>query len=131
MKYTFNHEGKEYRLTEENLEYFANDEIAELEGIDPSKVLELLSNNKDIEFENAYYEEPCSNCNHGKEEKKKFFDFLEFYFYAYGKNNQYVTSSIDDDYGYSDMVPLGIGLDGYTEKEGYLYPVKVNVLLEE
>lgn len=98
MKYTFNHEGKEYTLTEENLEYFANDEIAELEGIDPSKVLELLNNNKEIEFQNAYYEESCSNCNNGKEEKKKVFDFLEFYFYVYGKKNNYITSSIDDDY---------------------------------
>lgn len=39
--------------------------------------------------------------------------------------------SIDEDYGYPDMAPLGIILNGYTEKEGYLYPVNVNVLLEE
>lgn len=98
MKYTFNHEGKEYTLEDENLEYFENDETEELQGIDPSKILELLSNNKEIEFENAYYQECCSNCNNGKAEKKKVFDFLEFYFYVYGKKKNYITSSIDDDY---------------------------------
>ena len=98
MKYTFNHEGKEYTLEDENLEYFENDEIEELQGIDPSKILELLSKNKEIEFENAYYQECCSTCNNGKAEKKKVFDFLEFYFYVYGKKKNYITSSIDDDY---------------------------------
>jgi len=98
MKYTFNYEGKEYTLEDENLEYFENDEVEELEGIDHRKILELLSNNKEIEFQNAYYEECCSECKEGKAEKKKFFDFLEYYFYVYGKKNKYITSSIDNDY---------------------------------
>lgn len=98
MKYTFNYEGKEYTLEDENLEYFENDEVEELEGIDYRKILELLSNNEEIEFQNAYYEECCSECQEGKAEKKKFFDFLEYYFYVYGKKNKYITSSIDNDY---------------------------------
>ena len=37
MEYKFNFEGKEYILDEDNLEYFANDEKEELEGIDYKK----------------------------------------------------------------------------------------------
>ncbi|MCF0148029.1 MAG: DUF3785 family protein [Clostridium sp.] len=98
MEYKFNFDGKEYTLGEDNLEYFANDENEELNGIDEVKVLELLSNSDKVDFQKAYYETCCSNCKEEKEEKKKAFDFLEFYFYVYGKNNNFVTSSIDDDY---------------------------------
>ena len=98
MEYKFEFDGKEYILGEDNLEYFANDENEELKGIDEAKVLELLSNSDKVDFQKAYYETCCSNCKERKEEKKKAFDFLEFYFYAYGKNNNFVTSSIDNDY---------------------------------
>ena len=98
MKYKFKFEDKEYILEKDNLEYFFNDENEELRGIDYNKVLELLSTSEEIDFQNAYYESCCSNCKAGKEEKKKVFDFLEFYFYAYGKNNEFVTSSIDSEY---------------------------------
>lgn len=98
MEYKFKFEDKEYILSNNNLEEFFNDENEELKGIDVYKVLELLNNNDNIEFQNAYYETCCSNCRAGKEEKKKVFDFLEFYFYAYGKNNVFVTSSIDLNY---------------------------------
>ena len=98
MKYKFKFEDKEYILEKDNLEYFFNDENEELRGIDYNKVLELLSNSEEVDFQNAYYESCCSNCKAGKEEKKKVFDFLEFYFYAYGKNNEFVTSSIDSEY---------------------------------
>ena len=98
MEYKFKFDEKEYILGEDNLEYFANDENEELEGIDGEKILELLSNSDEVEFQNAYYESCCSNCKAGKEEKKKVFDFLEFYFNAYGKNNKFITSSIDNEY---------------------------------
>lgn len=98
MEYKFKFDEKEYILGEDNLEYFANDENEELEGIDVDKILELLSNSDKVDFQKAYYESCCSNCRAGKEEKKKAFDFLEFYFYAYGKNNNFITSSIDDEY---------------------------------
>ncbi|MDZ4957295.1 DUF3785 domain-containing protein, partial [Clostridium perfringens] len=87
-----------YILEENNLEYFFNDENEALEGIDVEKVLELLSNSNEADFQRAYYESHCSNCKDGKEEKKKIFDFLEFYFYVYGKDNKFITSSIDNEY---------------------------------
>jgi RNase P subunit RPR2 len=98
MIYKFDFDEKEYILEENNLEYFVNDENEELEGIDVERVLELLSNSNKVDFQRAYYESYCSNCKDGKEEKKKIFDFLEFYFYAYGKDNKFITSSIDNEY---------------------------------
>ena len=77
MEYKFKFDEKEYILGEDNLEYFANDENEELEGIDGEKILELLSNSDEVEFQNAYYESCCSNCKAGKEEKKKVFDFFK------------------------------------------------------
>lgn len=98
MKYNFNFDGKEYELREDNLEAFINDEEFELEDIDFEKILELLKNSEDVDFQTAYYETCCGECKTGKEEKKKVFDFLEFYFYAYGKDGKFVTSSIDNEY---------------------------------
>lgn len=98
MEYIFSFDEKEYVLGKDNLEYFVNDEEQELKGIDPNKILELLKNSDEVDFQNAYYESCCSNCKAGKEEKKKVFDFLEYYFYAYGKDNNFVTSSIDSEY---------------------------------
>ena len=98
MEYKFNFDGKEYILGEDNLEYFANDENQELNGIELNKILELLENSDAVDFQKSYYESCCSNCKDGKEEKKKAFDFLEYYFYAYGKDNNFVTSSIDSEY---------------------------------
>ncbi|MBQ6820315.1 MAG: DUF3785 family protein [Clostridium sp.] len=98
MEYKFNFDEKEYVLCEDNLEYFANDENEELDGINEVKVLELLLNSEEVDFQKAYYETCCSNCKAGKEEKKKVFDFLEYYFYVYGKDNNYITSSIDNEY---------------------------------
>ena len=55
MEYKFSFDGKEYKLGEDNLEYFANDENEELNGIDLDKILELLSNSDEVDFQNAYY----------------------------------------------------------------------------
>ena len=98
MEYIFSFDEKEYVLGKDNLEYFVNDEEQELKGIDPNKILELLKNSDEVDFQNAYYESCCSNCKAGKEEKKKVFDFLEYYFYVYGKDNNFVSSSIDSEY---------------------------------
>ncbi|GAB6167842.1 hypothetical protein JCM1393_03020 [Clostridium carnis] len=98
MKYKFNFDGKDYELREDNLESFINDEEFELENIDTKKILEILSSSTKVDFIPAYYETCCEECKAGKEEKKKVFDFLEFYFYGYSKNGKFITSSIDDDY---------------------------------
>ena len=122
MEYKFNFEGKEYILDVDILEYFANDEKEELEGIDYKKVLEILNESNEVDFQNAYYETCCSKCRWGKEEKKKVFDFLEFYFYVYGKNNKYITSSIDDEYDKKSFTRLN--REGLVDKS-YLLTIMV------
>ncbi|MGG7058281.1 DUF3785 family protein [Clostridium nigeriense] len=122
MEYKFSFDGKEYELGEDNLEYFANDENEELNGIDVDKILELLSNSDEVDFQNAYYESCCSNCKAGKEEKKKVFDFLEYYFYAYGKDNNFITSSIDSEYDKKSFTRLNI--EGVVDKS-YLVTIMV------
>jgi Protein of unknown function (DUF3785) len=122
MIYKFKFDEKEYSLGEDNLEYFANDENEELKDIDENKILELLTNSNEVEFEKAYYENCCSNCKAGKEEKKKAFDFLEVHFYVYGKNNKYVTSSIDDEYDKKSFTRLN--REGIVDKS-YLVTVMV------
>lgn len=122
MIYKFKFDEKEYTLGEDNLEYFVNDENEELEGIDAEKVLELLSNSNEVDFQNAYYESCCSNCRAGKEERKKAFDFLEFYFYVYGKNNKFITSSIDNQYDKKSFTRLN--REGVVDKS-YLVTVMV------
>jgi hypothetical protein len=122
MEYKFSFDGKEYKLGEDNLEYFANDENEELNGIDVDKILELLSNSDEVDLQNAYYESCCSNCKAGKEEKKKVFDFLEYYFYAYGKDNNFITSSIDSEYNKKSFTRLS--REGVVDKS-YLVTIMV------
>jgi len=98
MSYKFNFEGKEYDLNEEKLVGFFNDEENEILGIDENKILEMLNNSTEVDFEKTYYKEICENCLAGKEENKKVFDYLEYYFYVYSKNGNYVASNISNEY---------------------------------
>ncbi|VYU01789.1 DUF3785 domain-containing protein [Clostridium tertium] len=108
MEYKFIFNNKEYVLSEDNLEYFANDEEKELKNIEVNDILNLLKNSEEVDFQSAYYESCCSNCKAGKEEKKKVFDFLEYYFYAYGKDGKFVTSSIDNEYDKKSFTRLSM-----------------------
>lgn len=108
MEYKFIFNDKEYVLNENNLEYFINDEENELGNLEVSDILNLLKNSEEVDFQNSYYETCCSNCKAGKEEKKKVFDFLEYFFYAYSKNGEFVTSSIDNDYDKKSFTRLNM-----------------------
>ena len=108
MEYKFIFNDKEYVLNENNLEYFVNDEENELGNLEVSDILNLLKNSEEVDFQNSYYETCCSNCKAGKEEKKKVFDFLEYFFYAYSKNGEFVTSSIDNDYDKKSFTRLNM-----------------------
>lgn len=97
-RYGFTFQGQSYELTEDNLTAFINDEENEVKGIDANKVLELLNQGEEIEFSKAYYEEPCEECKTGIADKAKYFDFLEYHFYIFTKNNEYVISTISKEY---------------------------------
>ena len=55
-------------------------------------ILEILED-KELDFEKAYYSAPCSECFNG--EKEKAYPFLEYHFYLYTKDNKFVSSSFD------------------------------------
>lgn len=97
-KYKFVFNDREYELSEDNFDYLINDEEHPVEGIDESKILELLSQGEKIDFDMECYGEPCTNCFAGKEEKAKYFKFLEYHFYIFSKQGQYVMSSISKEY---------------------------------
>lgn len=108
--YKFNFKEKDYELTTENCEYFLNDEESEVKGIDLGKILELLSQCENVDFSQEYYDVPCESCKTGTEEKAKQFDFLEYHFYIFTKDGNYVSSSISKDYeanSYGKLVRLG------------------------
>ena len=97
--FKFNFEEKEYILNDENFDELVNDEEKPVENIDKNTILELLNNSsEEIIFDEEYYMEACPKCLAGVKEKEKFFPFLEYHFYIYTKNGQYVISTIDQDY---------------------------------
>lgn len=98
MEYKFYFDEKEYALTEQNLEYFINDDVNPIKDIDEKKILELLNSSNKVEFVKAYFNLPCSECKAGTEDKNKVFDFLECNLYVYTKNGSYVISNIEDRY---------------------------------
>ena len=98
MEFRFQYNGKEYILNEENLEYFANDEVNPIMDVNEEKIIEILNNSDKVDFSKAYFDLPCENCKTGLEEKKKFFDFLGFNFYIYAKDRKYVVSTLDREY---------------------------------
>lgn len=98
MEYKFNFDEKEYCLNEKNLEEFFNDEEKELSGVDVAKIIAILNDSEKVDFGKAYYGDCCENCLAGKEEKNKFFDYVEFSFYLYSKDSNFVISNIQKDY---------------------------------
>lgn len=95
MDYKFNFDEKEYILSEDNLYCFFNDEENPIDDIDESKILDILSKSSVVDFSKAYFNLACENCECGKEEKKKVFDFLSYNFYIFTKDGKYVISNIE------------------------------------
>ena len=50
MEYKFTFEGREYKLNEENLDYFVNDEENPIKNINLDKVLEIMANSDEVDF---------------------------------------------------------------------------------
>jgi len=109
-KYQFIFNDKNYELTLENLEAFINDEESPVQGINASNILELLNENSEVSFDAEYYEESCENCKTGVAEKAKYFEFLEFHFYIFTKDGNYVMSTLSkayEDTSYNRLLKQG------------------------
>lgn len=97
-EYKFNYEEKEYILSQKNCSDIINDEEKPVKGTSLDKILNILNESDDIDFDIEYYQEACPECLAGVKEKQKFFGFLEYHFYIFSKNGEYVISDIDKDY---------------------------------
>lgn len=96
--YKFNYEDKEYILSENNCSDLINDEEKPVRGINITKIIEMLNNAESVDFDIEYYQEACPECLAGVKEKQKFFGFLEYHFYIFTKNGDYIISDIDKEY---------------------------------
>ena len=97
--YKFKHNEVEYILDKDNFDQLINDEEKPVKNIDVDTILNLLNESEEeINFDEEYYQEACPKCLAGVKEKEKFFPFLEYHFYIYTKNGEYVISTIDKDY---------------------------------
>lgn len=105
-RYRFTHQGKTYELAEDQCAYLLNDEEKPVKGIDISYILELLNQHEEVDFEAAYYDQPCEKCQAGKAEKARYFPFLEYHFFIYTKNAAYVVSSISKEYEHTSFNQL-------------------------
>lgn len=98
MEYKFEYENEQYVLSKSNCELFLNDEEVEVEEFSIEETIELLNGKKDAYWDIEYYDRACDICLKGKEEKEKFFKFLEYHFYIFTKNGKYVMSNISKEY---------------------------------
>lgn len=98
MNYKFNYNGKEFILDEENLLDVINDEENPLKGLEIEDIINLLKESPDVDFDKAYYSTPCEECNSNFKDSKKESEYLEYYFYIYSKDSNYVISTISKEY---------------------------------
>jgi len=96
-EYKFTYDEKEYILNKDNCSGLINDEEKPVKNIELTSIIELLREN-DNNFDVEYYQEACPECLAGVKDKEKFFPFLEYHFYVYTKNQEYVISDISKDY---------------------------------
>lgn len=96
--YKFNYNEKEYILSQESCSGLVNDDENPVKGIEISDVIDLLNSSDKVDFDIEYYQEACPECLAGVKEKQKFFGFLEYHFYIFTKNGEYVISDISSDY---------------------------------
>lgn len=96
--YTFTNESKEIVLSTDKCSYFVNDEERPIEGIDIGSILELLNGSELVEFHREYYDVACESCHSNRREGGKYYDYLEFHFYLFSKDSNFVMSSLSESY---------------------------------
>ncbi|OOM67989.1 DUF3785 domain-containing protein [Clostridium sp. BL-8] len=104
MEYKFSHNGKEYVLTKENCDGIFFDDEATVSGLSMDIILDALNEGEEVNFSNEYYMGKCS-CN-SQEEINKSYRYLEYHFFIYTKNNQYVINTIGNEYKHTSFNQL-------------------------
>lgn len=114
MDYKLIYDNKEYILTKENCEGIFFDGENEITGLSLDIILNALNEGEEVNFSNEYYSGKCS-CN-TQEEMNKSYRYLEYHFYIYTKNNEYVINTISDEYkntSFNKLFNLGKVDDSY------------------
>lgn len=114
MSYKFVNDSKEYILTEENCEGIFFDEDNEVIGLSVDIILSALNEGEEVNFSNEYYAGKCS-CD-TQEQINKSYRYLEYHFYIYTKNNEYVINTLCNDYkdtSFNKLFSLGKIDDSY------------------
>lgn len=93
--YKLQYEDKEFELKEENCDYINNEEV---ENFNISTVLDLLNKGEEVGFTAEYYDSCCEKCKFNRKDDTKFFEFFEYHFYMFTKDNNYVLSTISPEY---------------------------------
>ncbi|SCH39122.1 MULTISPECIES: DUF3785 family protein [unclassified Romboutsia] len=97
-EYKLSFDEKEYLLNENNCSGLINDEDKPVKGINIENILDILNDNEDADFDVEYYQEACPECLAGVKEKEKFFPFLEYHFYIFTKNQEYIINDVCKEY---------------------------------
>ena len=114
MDYKFVYDGKEYILTEENCEGIFFDEENEVTGLSLDTILSALNEGEEVTFSNEYYAGICS-CE-TQEQINKSYRYLEYHFYVYTKNKEYVLNTLGEEYkstSFNRLFSLGEIDDSY------------------
>lgn len=119
--FKFNFNNREYILGEDNLEYFEFLDEAIVNGFDSSTLLSLINNGSVIDFTKEYYDAPCENCLF-KDNPKKIYSFLEYHFYIFTKDGDYILSSLSE--GYEEST-LEYSLKSKTINDSFLVSIAV------
>lgn len=100
MSYKFTYKEKEYELNEEKAIGFFNDEEKPVKDMDIKKIINILENSDEdeVDFDREYYDVRCQKCKVQKEEGKDYYEYLEFNFYMFTKNSEYIISNISKEY---------------------------------
>lgn len=96
MDYKFTYDNKEYILNSKSCEgiFFENDN--EITGVSLETILESLNYNDEVSFSKEYYSGKCT-CNL-QEKIEKYYCYLEYHFYIYTRNKEYVINTICKEY---------------------------------
>jgi len=95
MSYNFKFEDKNFTLSQENCEgiFFEDNEI---KGISLENILSTLNDSDSVDFSKEYYTGKCE-CNK-QECINKSYCYLEYHFYIYTKNSEYIINTLCKEY---------------------------------
>ena len=108
MDYKFIYDNKEFALNHENCDGIFFDQDNEVTGLTLDIILEALNEGEEVNFTKEYYSGKCS-CDM-QEKVDKYYGYLEYHFYVYTKNNEYVINTLCKEYettSFNKLLSLG------------------------